>query len=128
MFLKAKKRFQETWSEIITLIITSLLLWKGILLLAKSEYVSTAYFDKLILSANFISFLALFISFQVTCRVYGCSEKHKSHYCRLCACENSKHFSQDCPKGRRLYYWTRLSSIRGNFRNKIRLIQKLFLN
>ena len=49
----------------------------------------------------------------MTCKVYGCSEKHKSHYCRLCGCENSKHFSQDCLKGRKLYHGTRLSSIKG---------------
>ena len=49
----------------------------------------------------------------MTCRVRGCSEKHKSHYCRLCGLKNSTHFSQDCPQGRTLYHGTRLSSIKG---------------
>ena len=49
----------------------------------------------------------------MSCKVNRCSEKHKSHYCRLCGCKNAKHFSQDCPKGRRLYHGTRLSSIKG---------------
>lgn len=49
----------------------------------------------------------------MTCKVNRCSEKGKSYYCRLCGCKNSKHFSQDCPKGRRLYHGTRLPIIKG---------------
>ena len=38
--------------------------------------------------------------------------KKKSHDCRLCGRKKSKHFSQDCPKGRRLYHGTGLSGIK----------------
>ena len=57
--------------------------------------------------------LLLFSDATMTCKVNRCSEKGKSYYCRLCGCKNSKHFSQDCPKGRRLYHGTRLPIIKG---------------
>ena len=55
----------------------------------------------------------LFSEPKMNCRVCGCSEKHRSHYCRLCGLKNSTHFSQDCPQGRILYHGTRLLSIKG---------------
>ena len=49
----------------------------------------------------------------MTCRVPGCSERHRSHYCRLRSNQDSSHYSQDCPEGKILYHGARLSSIKG---------------
>ena len=48
----------------------------------------------------------------VTCGVPDCRERHASHYCRLCGCKTSTHYSIDCPKGVILYHGTRLSTIK----------------
>ena len=32
------------------------------------------------------------------CLAKGCSEDHRSHYCRSCGQENSTHLSKYCPK------------------------------
>ena len=47
------------------------------------------------------------------CRVHGCTQRHNSHYCRLCEDNNSNHFSHACPQGIQLYHVTALSNIRG---------------
>ncbi|CEM31365.1 unnamed protein product [Vitrella brassicaformis CCMP3155] len=31
-----------------------------------------------------------------TCRVPGCTEKHKAHFCKWCKNQNSNHFARDC--------------------------------
>ena len=57
----------------------------------------------------------------MTCRVLGCSERHRSHYCRLCGNQDSSHYSQDCPEGKMLYHGTILSSIKGISEEGLRL-------
>ncbi|CEM31363.1 unnamed protein product [Vitrella brassicaformis CCMP3155] len=35
----------------------------------------------------------------MTCRVPGCKEAHKAHYCKWCKNQNSNHFARDCWHG-----------------------------
>jgi hypothetical protein len=37
------------------------------------------------------------IKIYIMCLVRGCTESHKTHICRRCGNENSRHKSRDCP-------------------------------
>jgi len=48
-----------------------------------------------------------FITFeQNKCKVKGCLESHRAHYCRICKDNNSSHYSKNCPKGTSDYHNT----------------------
>lgn len=43
---------------------------------------------------------------SVHCRIYGCTERHQKHYCRVCQNKDSDHYAKDCPESIVAYHGT----------------------